>query len=85
MDAGPDPATPTSTYQTGAVVEDLLLRDADLLVEAPDVTIRRVKLQGGEINNVSGRPCNNGLLVERTTIEPPPEQDSGPESEVVLS
>ena len=29
-------------------------RNADLLVDAPNVTIRRVKLQGGQINNTAG-------------------------------
>ena len=39
----------------GAVVSDVLLQDgADLIVEAPDVTIRRVKLEGGSINNFAG-------------------------------
>ena len=34
----------------GAVVEDVLLRNADLEVEAPNVTMRRVELQGGSID-----------------------------------
>ena len=86
--AGWTPAHTQSTTMTvekpGAVVEDVLLRDgADLIVEAPDVTIRRVKLEGGVINNVSGG-CNNGLLVERTTIEPRAGEDSSDDTEGVL-
>ncbi len=71
--------------QPGAVVHDLLLRNADLLVDAPNVTIRRVKLQGGQINNNAGRPCSNGLVIERTTLEPPPGQGSVVESEGAVS
>jgi hypothetical protein len=71
--------------QPGAVVHDLLLRNADLLVDAPNVTIRRVKLQGGQINNFPGSTCNNGLVIERTTLEPPPGQDSIVESEGAVS
>ena len=68
----------------GAVVEDVLLQDgADLIVEAPNVTIRRVKLEGGAINNVSGSDCNNGLLVERTTIEPRAGEDTSDDTEGV--
>ena len=86
--AGWTPAHTQSTTMTvekpGAVVQDVLLRDgADLIVEAPDVTIRRVKLEGGVINNVSGG-CNNGLLVERTTIEPRAGEDSSDDTKGVL-
>jgi hypothetical protein len=42
---------------------------ADINVKANNVTIRRVDLQGGSIDNDIG-PCGNGLLVEDTTIEP---------------
>jgi hypothetical protein len=65
----------------GAVVEDVLLTNADLVVAAPNVTIRRVKLQGGRIHNSSGDSCENGLVVEDTTIEPPAGQDAGGSSE----
>ncbi len=71
--------------QTGTVVHDLLLRNADLLVDAPNVTIRRVKLQGGQIDNAAGRPCSNGLVIERTTLEPPPGEGSIVETEGAVS
>jgi hypothetical protein len=58
--------------QPGKVIKDVLLRDADLLIEARNVTVRRVKLAGGIITNQSGSDCGTGLLIERTTIEPEP-------------
>jgi hypothetical protein len=72
--------------QPGAVVQDVLLQNANLMVDAPNVTIRRVKLQGGWINNQPGSACNgNGLTIEDTTIEPPPGQSATKESEGVVS
>jgi hypothetical protein len=67
----------------GAVVKDVLLKDANLIVDAPNVTIRRVKLQGGQIN--TGSPCNNGTLIVATTLEPRPGQSSIVESEGAVS
>jgi hypothetical protein len=62
--------------RAGAVIQDVLLTNgADLLVNAPNVTIRRVKLQGGVINNWPSSTCKgHGLLVEDTTLEPAPGQ-----------
>lgn len=72
--------------QPGAVVQDVLLQNATLSVDAPNVTIRRVKLQGGWINNLPGSVCNgNGLTIEDTTIEPPPGQTATKEIEGVVS
>ncbi len=63
--------------RAGAVIEDVLLRGADILVDAPDVTIRRVKLQGGKIlNQVDG--CGTGMVVRNTTFEPVPGQPYTP-------
>jgi len=56
----------------GAVIKDVVFKDADLLVDAPNVTVKRVKMQGGGINNVPSGACRNGLVVKRTTFEPPP-------------
>jgi hypothetical protein len=56
----------------GSVVQDILLRNADLIVAASNVTVRRVKMQGGGINNVTGGTCRNGPVVRNTTFEPPP-------------
>jgi hypothetical protein len=71
--------------QPGAVVSDVLLQNADITVAAPNVTIRRVKLQGGAINNWPGDSCGTGLVIEQSTIEPAPGQDWGDETEGVIS
>jgi hypothetical protein len=52
----------------------VLLVNADINVAAPNVTIRRVLLQGGRISNFSGSPCRSGMVIEDSTIEPPPGQ-----------
>jgi hypothetical protein len=69
----------------GAVVEDVQLDNADLVVEAPDVTIRRVRLRGGRIYNVPSSTCGNGMVVEDSTIEPAPGRAHSPDSEGVIS
>jgi hypothetical protein len=58
----------------GAVVQDILLTGGNLVIDAPNVTVKRVKLQGGRIVNVPDAACRNGLLVEDSTFEPPPGQ-----------
>jgi hypothetical protein len=70
--------------EPGTVVEDVLLENADLVVDAPDVTIRRVKLQGGRIQNIPGSSCRNGMVVEDSTIEPAPGRSFARDSEGVL-
>ena len=67
--------------QPGAVVQDVLLVGADIIVEAPNVTIRRTKLQGGRISNFNGSPCRSGMVIEDTTLEPPPGASSIVENE----
>lgn len=52
----------------GEVVEDLRILDGHLIVAAPDVTVRRVEILGGSIANLSDQVCQNGLLIEDTTI-----------------
>ncbi len=70
----------------GAIVEDVLLEDgANIVIEAPNVTIRRVKLEGGWINNFYGDGCESGLLIEDTTLEPRAGQDYANDSEGVVS
>ena len=59
--------------QPGAVVQDILFTGGNLNINAPNVTVRRVKMQGGRINNTQG-DCENGLVVEDSTFEPPPGQ-----------
>ncbi len=52
----------------GAVVEDLRITNGSLIVNAPNVTVRRVEVIGGGIDNWPGSTCNNGLLVENSTV-----------------
>ena len=66
--------------QTGAVIQDVLLTRGDIIVNAPNVTLRRVKLQGGRVINTQGS-CKNGLLVEDSTFEPAPGQQYANDSE----
>jgi Bacterial TSP3 repeat len=68
----------------GAVVKDVLLKNADILVEARNVTLRRVELQGGGINNWPGDACNPGLVIEQSTIGPAPGQGHGNDTEGVV-
>lgn len=66
--------------QPGAVVQDVLLTRGDIIVNAPNVTLRRVKLQGGRVINTQGG-CKNGLLVEDSTFEPAPGQQYATDTE----
>jgi hypothetical protein len=50
------------------VVQDLRITNGNLLIAAPNVTVRRVEIIGGRISNSSGRQCWNGLVIENTTI-----------------
>jgi hypothetical protein len=70
--------------KAGSTVQDVLLRNGDLVVQASDVTIRRVKLQGGRIHNVQGATCHNGMVVEDSTIQPAPGKTYSRDSEAVL-
>jgi hypothetical protein len=77
-------STDLRVTRAGAVVHDVLLEDADLIVDAPHVTIRRVKLQGGRIHNWPGRSCRNGLVVEDSTLEPEPGANDSVDSEAAI-
>jgi len=69
----------------GTVVKDVLMTDgASIVVDAPNVTIRRVKLQGGRITNYAGPRCMGRMTIEDTTIEPPAGATSTIESEGVI-
>jgi len=83
------PAETRSTDLTvstpGTVVKDVLLTDgASIVVDAPNVTIRRVKLQGGRITNFAGPRCMGRMTIEDTTIEPPAGATSTVESQGVI-
>lgn len=59
--------------RAGAVVRDLRV-NGDLVIAAPDVTVERVDVVGGQINNWAGSGCQSGLKVRRTTIRRAPGQ-----------
>jgi hypothetical protein len=67
--------------QKGAVIHDIRFADANLIIEAPNVTVRRIEMQGGRIVNFEGPRCANGLLVEDSTFAPPPGQRFSKDSE----
>lgn len=74
--AGWTPATTRSTPLTvttpGAVVQDMRLTNgADILVRAANVTLRRVELQGGLIDNQVGGCNAPGLLIEDSSLVGP--------------
>ena len=50
------------------MVEDIRLVNADLIVDAPNVTVRRVEIQGGLIDNAPGSTCRNGLVLEDVSL-----------------
>ena len=57
----------------GAVVSDLRI-NGDLVIAAPDVTVKRTDVVGGQINNWAGSVCHSGLTVRRTTVRRAPGQ-----------
>lgn len=58
----------TLTVSTpGAVVEDVRVQ-GDVVVTAADVTLRRVDVVGGRIDNFTGARCANGLRVVDSTV-----------------
>jgi hypothetical protein len=65
-------ASDLTVSRAGAVVQDIRFTNgADIIVEADDVTIRRVEMQGGSISNQYGDApanCGHDLLVEDTTF-----------------
>ncbi|GAB3254523.1 hypothetical protein [Nocardioides dilutus] len=51
----------------GAVVQDLRI-NGDLVIKAPNVTVRRVDVVNGSIDNLPGSTCANGLVVMDSNI-----------------
>ena len=51
----------------GAVVEDLRI-NGDLVINAANVTVRRVEVVGGTIDNFRGPTCRNGLTIKDSTV-----------------
>jgi hypothetical protein len=60
--------------QPGAVVEDIRIVNGDLNIAAPNVTVRRVEVQGGVINNFAGSECASGLKLIAVTVRRAPGQ-----------
>jgi hypothetical protein len=68
-------STSTVTVDTpGAVVEDLRIVNGDLIIAAPNVTVRRVEIQGGVIDNYAGSECSPGLRLVAVTVRRAPGQ-----------
>lgn len=64
-------ATRTSDLKitrAGAVVKDIRLVNADLIIAANDVKVQRVELQGGSIINDTGPSCSDGLVIENVSL-----------------
>ena len=83
--AGWTPTTTRSTTltvtQPGTVVEDIRFTNgASIDVNAANVTIRRVELQGGSIDTA----CNGNTVIEDTSILPRAGQDYGNDVEGVV-
>jgi hypothetical protein len=89
--AGWTPAQTRSSSLTvttpGAIVQDIRFTNgAGILVRAPNVTIRRVDMQGGTISNQFGTApvgCGHNLVVEDTTFGQIPGQFAPSDSPVV--
>lgn len=59
--------TVTGSYRittAGAVIEDLQVTNGTIIVDAPNVTLRRVKGLGTRVLNDPGTVCRNGLIIE---------------------
>ena len=59
--------------RAGAVLHDVRIL-GDLVIAAPNVTVRRVEVVGGVVENWRGSECYSGLKVSRTTIRRAPDQ-----------
>jgi hypothetical protein len=56
------------------VLEDVRLVNADLVINADNVTVRRVEIQGGHILNDANGKCHNGLVLEDVSLVRAPGQ-----------
>ena len=54
--------------EAGAEVSDLRIIRGNLIVDAPDVTVRRVEVRGGRIDNFAGPTCHTGLRIVDSTV-----------------
>jgi hypothetical protein len=53
-----------------AVIQDIQFDNADLILHAPNITVRNVKFRGGSV--YTDHTCDNGHVIENTTFEPEP-------------
>jgi hypothetical protein len=67
--------------QVGAVVRDLRINGA-LIINAPYVTVQRVEIIGGSIENFHDLTCHNGLVIQDSTIRRGPSTDTGDPSAI---
>lgn len=52
---------------TAGVYEDVRVTGS-ILVDAANVTLRRVEVRGGHIDNIPGSTCRNGMVLEQVTV-----------------
>lgn len=56
------------------MVRDIRIVNADLVIAADNVTVRRVEIQGGAINTQPGATCSRDTLIEDTSVVRAPGQ-----------
>lgn len=69
--------------ESGAEISDLRIVRGDLLIDAPDVTVRRVEVRGGRIENFTGATCQTGLRIIDTTVRRAPGQQTSGDRPVI--
>ena len=56
--------------QAGALVQDLRITDGTIIIEAPNVTLRRIQSVGSYVVNGLGSTCYQNLLIEDSEFTP---------------
>lgn len=56
--------------QAGAVVQDMRITDGVIVIDAPNVTLRRIQLVGSNVINGIGSTCYPNLLIEDSEFTP---------------
>jgi hypothetical protein len=54
--------------KAGSVVENVRIVGANLIIDAPNVIVRKVEVLGGRIVNDPGPTCQNGLVLEDVSV-----------------
>jgi hypothetical protein len=52
----------------GTLVQDIRIVNANLIIDANNVTVRRVEIQGGWIDNAPNHICRTGTLIEDASL-----------------